>query len=962
MTEMDMSILNGNQWTREDGKQVKARGEHSYQKIRRDGVHKSYIDVGYADKDALKHINRFEILGFEAHIPNSDHAPLIMNIGMNGNKPETVETEQKDTTGKTNWESFSKVLESRLIGKEQEFLEGSVGHQFEILSNNITAAFHSTTTEKVTRRRKPRKSEKRKSISTKLRKIIIKKKECLQALKAKMEQAQDYTAEKDAYLQLRNEELIEQIKCETNRKFKLRQICRGKSPNAVRMFWSCIKGTKPGMPKLPVIQVREGVLSSCPSDRKNALDSHLKSKFKTSYEMNLGGLDDIDPQIFTSKRKFSEETAIQIELPFTEEELETCLSELTEGKAPGLDGITPTMLKNIPPKAKEMIKILFNNIQISGTVPKKWKDGKVVMLLKKNPGSIMTNYRPITLISVISKVYTKLLNKRITKAILEEDILGPEQNGFRPSRACNDNLFILNTVIEKYKQNDNLQLCFVDISSAYDSVNRSILWKRLEEVNIPESVIKFLKNYYSNDNITCKMGSIQSEKHYQTRGLRQGCNLSPSLFSIYLMDLSHRLTSSETGPSVTGIIINNLLFADDLVLLADSALCMQKLISILSIWARDFKMKISADKSKIITGQNRVWKYYSYEEEMFIGLDQVDSHKYLGVKITRKLKETSEQFVKELKTRATTYANAILRIKNFDLDRIETSLELWKMMAVPRFLYGIEVIPTLKGDIDRIAAIQNKMARALLGVKGSTANVFNSIELGIKPLQFIVYKKKLAYYHRVNSENFIGSDLVKTCMKYHKENTTSAYMSEIKAIMDHMDLDPAEPWRTAFKRWEKSETIDDLNFMKSLIGVSRPKAWWKPASYLDGSEEAHLIANVRGGNAEIGNRDNSMAAFDNRNIKGQTKICRLCKENAWLSEMHVILTCQAMKDTRAQIQYKGTTYLKWIVEALSTTNTVEVYKKLLNPDIPRKLDKTELADLLGTMLIEYKLKWLNLPH
>lgn len=105
-----------------------------------------------------------------------------------------------------------------------------------------------------------------------------------------------------------------------------------------------------------------------------------------------------------------------------------------------------------------------------------------------------------------------------------------------------------------------------------------------------------------------------------------------------------------------------------------------------------------------------------------------------------------------------------------------------------------------------------------------------------------------------------------------------------------------------------------------------------------------------------------MAVFDDRNIKGQTKVCRLCNENAWLSEMHVLLICQAMKDTRAQIQYKGTTYLKWIVEALSTTNTVEVYKKLLNPDIPRKLDKTELADLLGTMLIEYKLKWLNLPH
>ena len=504
------------------------------------------------------------------------------------------------------------------------------------------------------------------------------------------------------------------------------------------------------MPKLPVIQIREGVLSSCPTDRKNALDAHLKSKFKTSYEMNAGGLDQIDPEIFSSTKKFSEATATQIERPFSDDELQGCLDGLTEGKAPGLDGITPIMLKNLPPTAT------FNNIQMSGSVPKKWKDGKVVMLLKKNPGSLMKNYRPITLISVISKVYTKLLNQRITSAILEEDILGPEQNGFRPGRSCNDNLFVLNTVIEKHKNSNDLQLCFVDIASAYDSVDRSILWERLESLNMPTSVIMFLKNYYSNDNIVSSMGQITSERHYQTRGLRQGCNLSPTLFSIYLIDLSHRLSSSGSGPSVAGIIINNLLFADDLVLLADSALCMQRLISILSVWARDFKMKISADKSKIVTNNNRQWMYYSYEEEMYIGLDQVDSHQYLGVNINRKLKETSDEFVKTLETRAKAYANAILRIKDFDLDRVETSLELWKMMAIPRFLYGSEVIPVTKEQLEKIASVQNNMARRLLGVKGSTANIFNVVELGLKPLQAVVYKRKLSYFHKAKSEDFIG--------------------------------------------------------------------------------------------------------------------------------------------------------------------------------------------------------------
>ena len=109
------------------------------------------------------------------------------------------------------------------------------------------------------------------------------------------------------------------------------------------------------------------------------------------------------------------------------------------------------------------------------------------------------------------------------------------------------------------------------------------------------------------------------------------------------MDLSYRLSASNEGPNLEGQVINNLLFADDLVLLATSAINMQMLLAILSKWPRDFKINISQDKSQVITPSDEQWRIYSFEEERYMGLDQVLSYKYLGVNVSRRLSDTTSK-------------------------------------------------------------------------------------------------------------------------------------------------------------------------------------------------------------------------------------------------------------------------------------------------------------------------------
>ena len=149
------------------------------------------------------------------------------------------------------------------------------------------------------------------------------------------------------------------------------------------------------------------------------------------------------------EHKFSDNTADEIMRPITLDELSKNIGDLKSDKAEGLDGVTNDMLKNTDQVARLKIVELFNNITVEGQVPASWKEGDVVLILKKPLQFDINNYRPITLISIISKLLTKIVAKRSAEAVLKDDIIGPEQNGFRSARNCSDNIFILSSILEQ---------------------------------------------------------------------------------------------------------------------------------------------------------------------------------------------------------------------------------------------------------------------------------------------------------------------------------------------------------------------------------------------------------------------------------------------------------------------------------------------------------------------------------
>lgn len=190
---------------------------------------------------------------------------------------------------------------------------------------------------------------------------------------------------------------------------------------------------------------------------------------------------------------------------------------------------------------------MFNNVIVASQTPAGWKEGDV-LILKRPLQTDVINYRPITLISCISKLLTKILAKPFSEALQNDDIIRPEQNGFRSSRTCGDNIFILNSILEKNKSKKLLlHLLFVDLKEAYDRVDHDILLCKLKQLNVCDKFINFLSSYYFLDNISTESSGKRTRKQYQKQGLHQGCNLSSFLFILYMIELSVRMRASGVG-------------------------------------------------------------------------------------------------------------------------------------------------------------------------------------------------------------------------------------------------------------------------------------------------------------------------------------------------------------------------------------------------------------------------------
>lgn len=395
-------------------------------------------------------------------------------------------------------------------------------------------------------------------------------------------------------------------------------------------------------------------------------------------------------------------------------EVEHALNSISKGKAPGPDGITNDTLKAGGEPLWRRVADLFNDILNTEQIPQQWRESRTVLLHKKGDTEELKNYRPISLLSALYKLFTKVLLNRITPTL--DEAQPREQAGFRRGYSTTDHLQTLRQVIERSREFQRpLAVVFVDYEKAFDTVEYNAVHNALIRQNVQPKYVRLLDNI----NTGCSTQITLFQRPIEIpieRGVRQGDTISPKLFTAALEEVFRTLQWNEYGIPIDGERLTNLRFADDIILCGQSAQEVNRLLNQLNAASTTIGLKMNKKKTEWM--QNEESRKDSIITKVLIQhepIAEVEKYIYLGQEVTLSHDQRIEGEIGR-RIRAGWFAFSQTKEVIQQLRDNSHRQHLFNSTVLPAMTYGSEVWPRRDRDAKRLRVAQRAMERRILKV------------------------------------------------------------------------------------------------------------------------------------------------------------------------------------------------------------------------------------------------------
>lgn len=455
-----------------------------------------------------------------------------------------------------------------------------------------------------------------------------------------------------------------------------------------KQFWKYVRSKSSESADFPTMIDSEGKTYTSDVDKANCFNKYFASVYTIECLTNQPTPEN------KSKGKHLNTVII------SPEKINKLLSKLNISKAAGPDMLHGKILYELRNQIDEPLNIIFNKSFNEGTLPDEWKLAFIKPLHKKGSKKQVSNYRPVSLTSIVCKTFERLIRNDMVNYMEENNLLSEQQHGFRSGKSCTTQLLELMEIwTDLLDQGFPIDCIYLDFAKAFDKVPHDRLRNKLKAYGFEGKLWNWLSNFLSDRKQRVVINKSKSNIESVTSGIPQGSVLGPILFTIFINDLPDCVNSYVKIFADDTKVFRTIQTVDDFNLLQEDLL---KLLE----WSKIWQLPFNISKCKCMHyGRNNTEYVYKMED---MTLDDIDNEKDLGVIFDNKLNFANH--ISSIISKANSRIGIIKR--NFSNLAKEVFLPLYKTLIRPILEYcAIIWNPHQRGKINEIEKVQRRATK-----------------------------------------------------------------------------------------------------------------------------------------------------------------------------------------------------------------------------------------------------------